>query len=314
VAKRKANRRLAPARCGRIRESQRGRNDTVVPPRGGLRHEGAATFRSVATEAPPGGTGYSGPVPTIAFDSADAALVFAIFVLGGLVKGVAGFGLPTVALGLLALTRPLPEAIPLILLPTLATNIWQALASGALRPTLRRLWGFVLAAAIGTFLAAGQLARTDAAVLAGLLGLLMTASAALALLGPRWPQPSARAEAWLSPLMGGASGAVAGLTGSFIMPATPYLAALRLPPDAFVQAFALGAVVATLALGLSMAGQGLLPPELGLAGVLVMVPAFLGMGLGRVARGRMSEREFRRVVQMLLLLLGLYLAGRNLLG
>jgi uncharacterized membrane protein YfcA len=250
---------------------------------------------------------------TLGFDPAGAALVFGIFVLGGLVKGVAGFGLPTVSLGLLALTRPLPEAIPLILLPTLATNVWQALASGALRPTLRRLWTFLLAAAVCTFLAAGQLSRADAGLLAGLLGLLMAASAALALLGPRWPQPPPGVEAWLSPLMGGASGAVAGLTGSFMMPATPYLAALRLTPDAFVQAFALGAVVATLVLAISLAGQGLLPPELGLAAVLVMVPAFLGMVIGRALRGRLSDGQFRRVVQMLLLALGIYLAGRNLL-
>ena len=73
-----------------------------------------------------------------AFDPADALLVSAIFALGGLVKGVAGFGLPTVGLGLLALSRPLPEAMALMLLPTIATNIWQALAGGALRAAL---WG-----------------------------------------------------------------------------------------------------------------------------------------------------------------------------
>jgi uncharacterized membrane protein YfcA len=247
------------------------------------------------------------------FDLTDAALVFAIFVLAGTVKGIAGFGLPTIAVGLLALTRPVPEAIPLILLPTLATNVWQALASGALRPTMRRLWGFLLAAALGTWLAAGQLARADAALLAGFLGLLLASSAAVSLLGPRWPQPSPLAERWLSPVMGGVSGAVAGLTGSFMMPAAPFLAALRLTPDVFVQAFALGAVVATLVLGLSMAGHGLLPPELGIAAVLVMAPAFLGMALGRTVRGRLSERQFRQVVQSMLLALGLYLALRSFL-
>jgi hypothetical protein len=248
-----------------------------------------------------------------AFDSADAALVFAIFTLGGVVKGVAGFGLPTVSLGLLALTRPLPEAMALVLLPTLATNIWQALASGALRPVLRRLSGFLAAAFLGTFVAAGQLARADAAILAGLLGLLLAASATTALLGPRWPQPQPGTERWLSPLVGGASGAVAGLTGSFMMPAAPYLAALRLPPDAFVQAFALGAVVATLTLAAAMAGQGLIPPGLGIASVLVLAPAFLGMAIGRRLRGALSEQGFRTVVQACLLVLGLYLAVRNLL-
>lgn len=250
------------------------------------------------------------PVP--GFDPADAALVFAIFTLGGMVKGIAGFGLPTVSLGLLALTRPLPEAMALVLLPTLATNVWQALGSGALRPVLRRLGGFLAAAFLGTLAAAGQLSRADAALLAGLLGLLMAASAAVALLAPRWPQPAPATERWLGPLMGGASGAIAGLTGSFMMPAAPFLAALRLSPDAFVQAFALGAVVATLTLALAMAGQGLIPPGLGLASVAVLAPAFLGMALGRRVRGRLSDRGFRTVVQSCLLVLGLYLALRNL--
>lgn len=246
------------------------------------------------------------------FDPADAALVFAIFTAGGVVKGVAGFGLPTVSLGLLALTRPMPEAMALALLPTVATNIWQALASGALGPLTRRLGGFLAAACLGTLVAAGQLSRADAAVLAGLLGVLMAASAALALLGPRWPQPAPATERWLSPVFGAVSGAVAGLTGSFMMPAAPWLAALGLPRHAFVQAFALGAVVATVTLGLAMAGQGLIPPGLGIAAVLVLAPAFLGMAIGNRLRGALSEQGFRTVIQTCLLVLGLYLAVRNL--
>ena len=247
-----------------------------------------------------------------AFDPVDALLVFAIFTLGGTVKGLAGFGLPTVTLGLLALTRPMQEAMALALLPTLATNVWQALGGGAIRPVLRRLGGFLLAACLGTLATAGQLSRADAALLAGLLGLLMATSAATALLGPRWPQPSPGAERWLSPVMGGVSGAISGLTGSFMMPAAPWLAALRLPPDAFVQAFALGAVVATMTLALAMGAQGLIPPSLGLAAVLVLAPAFLGMALGRRLRGALSDQGFRTAIQLCLLVLGIYLAVRNL--
>jgi uncharacterized membrane protein YfcA len=132
----------------------------------------------------------------------------------------------------------------------------------------------------------------------------------LALLGPRWPVPSPERERWLSPVMGGISGALAGLTGSFITPAAPWLAALRLPPDVFVQGFGLGAVVATVCLAVALAGQGLLPPGLGLASVAVLLPTFAGMAIGRGLRQRLPEAGFRRTVQILLLALGAYLAVR----
>jgi len=247
-----------------------------------------------------------------AFDPADALLVSAVFVLGGLVKGVAGFGLPTLGLGLLVLSRPLPEAMALMLLPTIATNVWQAVAGGALRATLRRLRWFLLAAAAGTLLAAGNISRADAAALTGLLGALLVVSSSLALLGPRWPVPSSGRERWLSPVMGGMSGVLAGLTGSFITPAAPWLAALRLPPDVFVQGFGLGAVVATVCLAVALAGQGLLPPGLGLASVAVLAPTFLGMAVGRGLRRRLPEARFRQVVQCCLLALGAYLAAKNI--
>ncbi|MFC7689373.1 TSUP family transporter [Paeniroseomonas aquatica] len=217
--------------------------------------------------------------------------------------------MPTVTLGILALARPLPEAMALMLVPTLAANVWQALAGPALRPMLRRLWGFLLAAGLGALAGAGILARTDAVLLSGLLGLLLVLSAALALSGRPLPPPGRR-ERWVSPLMGLASGLLTGLTGSFLMPAAPYFAALKLPPQDFVQAFGLGVVVATAALALGMAGGGLLPAEMGLASLAGVAPAFAGMALGQRVRQGLPEARFRQLVQAALGVLGLWLAFR----
>ena len=162
-------------------------------------------------------------------DPMAALLVSAVFLLAGFIKGVAGFGLPTVTLGILALSRPLPEAMALMLVPALATNIWQALAGPALWTALRRLRGFLAAAGIGALAGAGILARSDAVVLSGVLGLLLVVSSGLALSGWPMPPPGPGRERWVSPLMGGLSGLLTGMTGSFLMPAAPYFAALRLP-------------------------------------------------------------------------------------
>lgn len=243
---------------------------------------------------------------------AEILLILPVFLVAGLVKGVAGFGLPTVSIALLALFRPLPEAIALMLVPSLATNVWQAVAGGTLRMVAPRIGVFLGCSALAAFLAAGQLARADAALLSGVLGLCLVASSSLALAAPSLPAPAPRAERWLAPPMGLASGALAGFTGSFLVPAAPWLQAIRLPRDQFVQGFGLGVVLVNGAIAAGLAGSGLLPAELGLASLIGLVPAFAGMEAGRRLRRRLNEAAFRRVVQVALGLLGAWLAMRGL--
>jgi uncharacterized membrane protein YfcA len=227
---------------------------------------------------------------------ADLLIILPIFLLAGLVKGVAGFGLPTVSIALLALVRPLPEAMALMLVPSLATNLWQAFAGGQLRAVAPRIGVFLGCAAVATFAAAGQLARADAVLLSGLLGAVLVASSALALAAPSLPAPSPAAERWLA--------------GSFLVPAAPWLQAIRLPREQFVQGFGLGVVLVNGALAAALAGGGLLPAGLGLASLAGVVPAFAGMAAGRRLRTRLDEAAFRRVVQVALGLLGGWLAVR----
>ncbi|MBB5690151.1 sulfite exporter TauE/SafE family protein [Roseomonas alkaliterrae] len=243
---------------------------------------------------------------------ADLLPVLAIFLLAGLVKGVAGFGLPTVSIALLALFRPLPEAIALMLVPSLATNLWQAFAGGTLRRVAPRIGAFLVCAAGAAWIAAGQLARADAVLLSGLLGLTLVASSAVALAAPAMPAPGPWAERWLGPPLGLVSGAIAGLTGSFLVPAASWLQAIRLPREQFVQGFGLAVVLVNGAIAAGLAGGGMLPAELGLASFAGLVPAFLGMAAGRRLRQRLDEAAFRRIVQVALGLIGAWLAFRGL--
>lgn len=73
-----------------------------------------------------------------------------IFIAAGLVKGVTGMGLPTVAMGLLGLLMPPQAAAALLVLPSLLTNLWQLLAGPALAQIVRRLWLMMTGIIIGT--------------------------------------------------------------------------------------------------------------------------------------------------------------------
>jgi uncharacterized membrane protein YfcA len=52
-------------------------------------------------------------------------LVTATFLLAGFVKGALGLGLPTVSMGLLAVSMPPAQAIAIVIVPAIVTNIWQ---------------------------------------------------------------------------------------------------------------------------------------------------------------------------------------------
>lgn len=68
----------------------------------------------------------------------------AVFLLAGAVKGLVGLGLPAISIALMSLFLPLPEAIALITLPTIFTNIWQAAVGGNFGRIVRRQWPLIV--------------------------------------------------------------------------------------------------------------------------------------------------------------------------
>lgn len=242
----------------------------------------------------------------MSLDAATLLPLAAVFLLAGLVKGVAGLGLPTVAVALLSLWRPPAEAAAILLLPSLVTNLWQALAGGALRPLLRRLWPALAALALGAWIGRGWLAGGLAT---WPLGLALLTYAGLGLVAPAF----ALSEAWgrrLALPVGFATGLVTAATGVFVLPLVPWLQALKLEREAFVQALGLGFSVATLALGGALLSQeSLTLPLLGLS-ALALLPALAGMALGQALRRRLSPLLFRRCFFLALAGLGLHLLLR----
>lgn len=243
-------------------------------------------------------------------DPTSIALIAGVLTLAGFVKGVVGLGLPTVTLALLTATLGIEAAMALMLLPSLVTNLWQAVTGGALAELLRRLWPFLLALAVGTLLASGAPTVFAASTLAALLGVTTALYGAVGLATPPWPQPG-RLEPPLGPAMGLATGILTGMTGSFVMPAVPWLQALRLPRDRLVQAMGLTFLVATLALAAGLGGRGLVPERLAWLSALAVLPALAGMEIGRRVRGSLSERRFRQCLFAALLALGLWILLRS---
>src|SRR6266852_2343700 len=113
------------------------------------------------------------------------------FLLAGLVKGVIGIGLPTIAMGLLAVVMAPAQAASLVVVPSFVTNVWQLALGPRIGPLLRRLWPMLLGICLGAWAGAGLLSGGARASLA--LGAALALCAVLGLTSVKF-SVSARAE------------------------------------------------------------------------------------------------------------------------
>jgi hypothetical protein len=243
------------------------------------------------------------------------AVVALAFFSAGLVKGVIGLGLPTVAMGLLGLAMPPVQAAALLVLPSLVTNLWQMFRGPGLVVLLRRMSTMSLGIVAGTFVGIGVLTGGENALAPGVLGVVLVAYAVAGLLAVRFAVPP-RLECWLSPLVGTVTGALTGATGLFVVPAVPYINSLGLEKEDLIQALGLSFTVSTLALGAALALNdgfaGVLAPGRLIALPLALAAVLAGMAGGQLVRRRLAPEVFRRWFFIALLLLGLYMLQKVL--
>lgn len=233
-------------------------------------------------------------------------VVLAVFTLAGTVKGVIGLGLPTVSMGLLGLAMPTPQAAALLIIPSTLSNLWQLAQGGNLRPLLKRLMPMLLAVLAGTLLGSAWLGLGAGPGVVRALGGALLLYAVLGLCLPTLNVSPAH-ETWMGPLCGLLTGMVTAATGVFVIPAVPYLQALRLGRDELVQALGLSFTVSTAALAVGLAGQGQLTGELLGASLMLVLPTLLGMAVGQWLRHRISAAAFKRVFFIGMALLGAHL-------
>jgi hypothetical protein len=240
----------------------------------------------------------------------DPLLIFiaAAFLLAGFVKGTLGLGLPTVAMGLLAVTMQPSRAVAIVIVPAIVTNIWQTFVGPYLRDIVRRLWPLMLGTVIGIWLNAGMLTGPFARYGGIVLGALLVVYAIIGL--SKFSFSVARKnEKWIGGIVGLVTGAVSAATGVQVMPSMPFMQAIGMEKDELVQALGVFFTVATLALGFTLTSAGLLSAATALPGAVAMAASFGGMFIGQAVRSRMEPEVFRRWFLIAMILLGLYLAG-----
>src|SRR5262249_13356950 len=206
--------------------------------------------------------------------------IAAVFMLAGFVKVVVGLGLPTVSMGLLAVPMAPSQALAIVIVPAVVTNIWQTFVGHYLRDIVRRLWPLLIGTAAGIWLNRGSLTGPYAHYIPIALGILLVIYAVMGLTKFAFTVEG-RNEKWD---VGVGAGLLWGATGVRVIPSMPFLQAIGLEKDELVQALGVFFTVATLALSVNLTASGLISASTALPGAIAMGCSFAGMFIGQAVR------------------------------
>jgi uncharacterized protein len=244
----------------------------------------------------------------------DLALAFAVATLAGVVKGLVGFAMPMILISGLGMFLPPEIALAGLILPTLVTNGLQALRQGwaAAWSSVKQFRVF-LGFGLVLLLTSAQFVRVlPANVMLLIIGIPVTMFAVMQLTGFGFTlaAPSKRIEA----AIGAVAGFIGGLSGVWGPPTVAYLTALNTPKDEHIRVqgviYGLGAVAL---LGAHI-GSGVMRLETLPFSVFLLLPAVLAMQIGMRLQTRIDQATFKKATLVVLLIAGLNLVRRGVMG
>ncbi len=229
--------------------------------------------------------------------------VLGAYLFAALAKGITGLGFSTTALPILALLVGLKEALPLVIIPSICSNLVVIRQAGRFRETVQRSWPMLLALLPGLFLGLWTLSMIDGVLAGAVLGTIL-----MLWCGFSYSTPDLRLdpglERPLAPLSGAMTGLINGITGSQVMPAVPFLMMLRLERDLFIQAVNCSFTLSSLIMAFGLWQLGLFEPQDVVISVLGTGLVFFGVHWGGRIRERLSEKLFRNGILVMLFLMG----------
>ena len=239
-------------------------------------------------------------------DVLSITIVMLVFLLAGAVKGVVGLGLPTVAVALLSAAFGIEAALPLLVIPSFVTNVWQGAVGGHALALFRRFGVALAIIPVATWFGYHHVFIAAPEAMERVLGAVLILYAGAGLARVRFSVP-AGAEPFTTPVLGVVNGLVTGVTGTFAVPMVMYLEAVGLDRDELVQMLGIAFSVSTAALAGVLIGYGAYRLDAGYVSAAAVLPAIVGMVAGARLRARLTPDAFRRWLLAALALIGLKL-------
>jgi len=226
------------------------------------------------------------------------ALCFSAFI-----KGALGLGFSTICLAMLANVLPLKEAIAIVLIPSLLSNIQVMIAAGNFRISVKIFWSMLLCAVIGMVIGLMILTKADNTLSILILGIVLIMYGIWGYFN-RTFRIKDQHIAKLNPVIGFSTGIVNGATGSQIFPIMPYLLSLNISKDVLILTINLSFTICSTIMLVTMWQIDVLSPQQALSYSIAVIPVVLCVWIGGKVKKHLSENRFRQLSMLLIIALG----------
>ena len=244
-------------------------------------------------------------------------LGFAVLValLAGVVKGMVGFAMPMIMISLLGSFVAPDVALAGLILPTLVTNGMQALRQGWGQAwvSIKKFRLFMLIGLVAMLVSAQLVRILPQETLLLMIGLPVVLFCAAQLMGVGLRLPE-RDRAWIEGAIGGFAGFIGGFSGVWGPPTVMYLTALDTPKAEQMRVQGVIYGLGAIALFGAHVGSGVMRAETLPFSAAMVVPAVLGTWIGFQIQDRIDQRAFRKATLAVLMIAGLNLVRRGLMG
>lgn len=240
------------------------------------------------------------------YNDPSIVLVIILAVLaGGLVKGTLGFGMPMVALPIIAFIIPPTTAMILLCAPIFLTNFLQIKFKEGV--SSYRFLPMFISLVVGLIIGARLILEININTITQIIAVSIIFAALVNCFGFKINNIKQNYEKIITTIIGFGSGILGGLSTFYGPPMLAYLVAVDLPKEKFVRTVSTMYFIGSFPLYGSLIYYGFATKEDLIFSLILIIPAFISQQIGTKIRDKINHKQFRNLVLFTLIILGISL-------
>jgi len=238
-------------------------------------------------------------------DPSIVIIIILAVLAGGLIKGTIGFGMPMVALPLIAFIIPATTAMILLCAPILLTNFLQMKIKEGI--SSYRFLPMIICLIIGLIIGARLILEINLNTITQIIAVSIIFAALVNCIGFKIENINKSKERIITSIIGFGSGILGGLSTFYGPPMLAYLVAADLPKEKFVRTVSTIYFIGSFPLYGSLIYYGFATKLDLIMSLFLIIPAFISQQIGAKIRNKINQKQFRICILVTLIILGISL-------